>query len=122
MSGSRLLLVLPGALHDEIRDQREGGECHTKAGDKVAPVSAREGVSCGGDLGVSCRLDQIRPDPGTVSADSELHDSVEKFGAPMHSEEAISPFLIDTQKDQKNVLFISLSVLSGNRIFRSPLS
>ena len=59
VSGSRLLLVLPGALHDEIRDQRE---------------------------------------------------------------EAIAPFLIDTQKDQKNVLFISLSVLSGNRIFRSSLS
>lgn len=36
-----------------------------------------------------------------VSADCELHDSVEELRAPMHSEETIAPFFIYTKEDQE---------------------
>ena len=36
-----------------------------------------------------------------VSADCELHDSVEELRAPMHNEETIAPFFIYTKEDQE---------------------
>ena len=68
-----LCLIISRALHDEIRNQREGDECHTKSGDKVAPVSAQDGddrglfkvrlpdeEQCDGDAGLDRQIDILK--------------------------------------------------------------